>query len=245
MIKTYTDIPENVEKLMNFMKKEVPEITLNQMEFMKQRKQRETVEVNGISVDIQPYMFPPKSPYSYSTRVLLDNMSVLPHERVLEIGTGCGILSVYAAKQGAKVDGVDILPECVEFSLRNAIQNGVFESTRFFYSNMFSNIIPSIDSKYGTILCNLPILEGELPDDDPRWLSLYDPGFKFHKELFLVGDQYAKRILIAHANLRGNEDFEKLENLAGNCGWETGKVTSKEYSNQEWRSYEFLHGGGK
>ena len=179
MIKTNTNIPENVEKLMDFMKEEVPEITLNQMEFMKQRKQRETIEVNGISVDIQPYMFPPKSPYSYSTRVLLDNMSFQEGERVLEIGTGCGILSVYAAKQGAKVDGVDILPECVEYSLRNAIQNGVFERTRFFYSNMFSNI----DSKYDSIICNLPILEGEPPEDDPRWLSLFDPDFKFHNEL--------------------------------------------------------------
>ena len=166
-------------------------------------------------------------------------MSFQEGERVLEIGTGCGILSVYAAKQGAKVDGVDILPECVEFSLRNAIQNGVFERTRFFYSNMFSNI----DSKYDSIICNLPILEGEPPEDDPRWLSLFDPDFKFHKELFKNGNKFGDRVLIAHADLRGKGDFEKLEDLAESNGWETGKVTSKEYSGQEWRNYEFLYGG--
>lgn len=215
----------------------VPEISKNQMEFMKSIKEKTKVVVNGISAEIQPYLFPPVSPYSYSTRVLLDNMHFKKDEKVLEIGIGCGILSVFAAKQGAIVEGVDIIPECIEFSNKNAKDNGVEDKTKFYISDMFSNV----HSIFDTIICNLPILEGELPDEDPRWLSLFDPEFKFHKQLFSEGKKYAKRIILAHANLRSDNDFEKLEYLAKSLGWEVGEVRTKEYSGKKWKSYEFIY----
>jgi len=121
------------------MKTKIPKITMNQMHFMKSIKQKEIVEANDVMVEIQPYMFPPKSPFSYSTRVLLDNIDVAG-KRILEIGIGCGIISIVAAKQGAFVDGVDILPECVKFSIDNAVRNKVFDRIRFYYSNMFSRV---------------------------------------------------------------------------------------------------------
>jgi methylase of polypeptide subunit release factors len=220
------------------MANNIPEITLKQMKFMKSKKSREQLAINGIMIDIQPYMFPPKSPYSYSTKILLDSMN-LGRQRVLEIGTGCGILSVAAAKQGAYVDGVDILPECVQFSLDNAIRNGVFQKTRFYYSNMFSNVEKSYDS----IICNLPILEGELPEQDLRWYSLFDPNFNFHKELFKEGKKIAPRIIMAHADIAGKEEFNKLEQMAQKYNWQATVNLEKEYAGQIWRSYTFNQEG--
>jgi release factor glutamine methyltransferase len=216
---------------------QIPEITLNQMRYMKSKKRKESIKVNGVEVQIQPLMFPPRSPYSYSTRVLLDNMYVR-NQRVLEIGTGCGILSVFAAKQGAKVDGVDILPECIQFSLDNAVRNNVYRQTRFYYSDMFSNI----QDRYDVIICNLPILEGELPSNDPRWLSLFDPGFKFHIELFRDGKRFAPEIIMAHADISGKREFNKLEDLAGSYGWKIRDIKEKSYAEQKWRCYEFILG---
>ena len=213
----------------------IPQITQNQMEFMRSKKKSEIVRVNGLVAEIQPLMFTPVSPYSYSTRVLLDNMHFEKGERVIEIGTGCGILSVFAAKQGARVDGVDILSECVEFSLRNAIKNDVFKQTRFYYSDMFSNV----DGKYDTIICNLPILEGDLPNEDPAWYSLFDPNFSFHKQLFSEGRKYAPKIQLAHADIAGKEDFTKLENLANKYGWNAKANFEKYFAQQKWRNYEF------
>jgi len=214
---------------------DVPEIVKNQMKFMKSRKKMERVNVNEITVDIQPYMFPPRSPYSYSTRILLDSLS-LNNQRVLEVGVGCGVLSIFAAKQGASyVDGVDILSECVECSKKNALINGVFYKTNFYLSDMFSDV----RDKYDTIICNLPILNGELPDGDPCWYSLFDPEFKFHRKLFREGKNYSSRIIIAHADLTRNNDFNHLEDLAKQWGWDVFRMDSKIYCGHEWRGYEF------
>lgn len=203
---------------------------------MRSRKTRELVQVQGLDLDIQPYMFPPASPYSYSTRILLDNLH-LQDQRVLEIGTGCGILSIAAAKQGARVDGVDILSECIQFSLDNAIRNNVFKNTRFYYSNMFSNVDP--DTRYEYILCNLPIIKDDLPEADERWYSLFDPGFDFHRELFDKGRRFAPRIMIAHANLKSDRDFQLLEQLARSYSWKTEETNDKKYAEKTWRAYSF------
>lgn len=215
--------------------KNIPQICVNQMAFMGERKDEEVVSVNDVSVNIKPYMFPPKSPYSYSTRILLDNMFFAQDEKVLEVGIGCGILSVFAAKQGAYVEGVDIMPECVEYATTNALVNGVEDRTKFYYSNMFSEVT----GKYDKIICNLPILDGELPDNDPRWYSLFDPEFRFHHILFDEGRDYSSNILIAHADLTEGDDFGKLEKLAESYGWRVAHTESKIYSGKEWRSYEF------
>ena len=218
------------------MATKIPQITENLMNMMRIEKHRELVELEGYTLDIQPYMFPPKSPYSYSTRVLIENMN-LTNQRVLEIGTGCGILSIAASKQGARVDGVDIIPECVQFSLDNAIRNNTFQTTRFYYSNMFSNIDPT--TRYDTILCNLPILDDNLPEPDPRWYSLFDPNFKFHRELFQKGKNHAPRIMMAHADLKTKNDFKLLESLAREYGWNVEKTNDKEYAGKTWRAYSF------
>ncbi len=216
------------------VKKNVPKITRNQMAFMKSKKSLEKVEVNGVCVEIQPYMFPPESPYSYSTKVLLESMDLIG-QRVLEIGVGCGILSIFAAKQGAFVDGVDVLRECVRFSSDNAKLNDVSDRTWFYYSDMFSDVV----GEYDVIICNLPILNDDVPDEDFRWCSLFDPDFRAHEELFREGGGYASRIVMAHADLRGDGDFGELEGLAMKYGWSVSNVRKKVYGGHEWRNYEF------
>ncbi len=48
----------------------------------------------------------------------------LKNKKVLEIGCGYGSLSVYMAKKGAKVTGIDISSEAIKISKRNASLNG-------------------------------------------------------------------------------------------------------------------------
>jgi len=65
-----------------------------------------------------------------STRLCLRLLSEedLEKKRVLDVGSGSGILSIYAAKRGASVTAVDVDPLAVEETLKNARLNGVESS---------------------------------------------------------------------------------------------------------------------
>jgi methylase of polypeptide subunit release factors len=216
---------------------EIPQITKKQFKFMKSFKKDENIVLGGITLEIQPFMFPPKSPYSYSTLILLKKLNV-KGKNVLEIGTGCGVLSILAVKKGASfVEGVDIFPQCLEIAKKNAKKNNVDDKVRFYYSDMFLNVP---DKHYDMIICNLPIVEGELPDNNPMWYSLFDPKFKYHKELFSKAQKYTSKIIIAHANLKGKDDFDKFEDLAKKYGWNIKINHEIEYKNYKWRNYELI-----
>jgi len=58
------------------------------------------------------------------------NLRVIPGERVLEIGAGLGLTAVLAAKSGARVVAVDVVPGAVAAIGQNALLNGVTVDAR-------------------------------------------------------------------------------------------------------------------
>lgn len=82
----------------------------------------------------------------------------LKGKSVLEIGCGCGFLSVICAKKGATVTAVDINPEAASATKANAGANKA--KINVFESDLFSKITGSFD----LIIFNapyLPVEEGE------------------------------------------------------------------------------------
>jgi len=55
------------------------------------------------------------------TFLLAENLKVEPEDFVLDMGTGCGILAVLAAKKARKVVAVDINPYAIECAKKNAV----------------------------------------------------------------------------------------------------------------------------
>jgi release factor glutamine methyltransferase len=78
--------------------------------------------------------------YFYSTLFVLDHLKTvaLSRVRVLEVGCGCGMLSVYCARQGAEVTALDINPLAISDTETNAHINQV--AVRTILSDLFSNL---------------------------------------------------------------------------------------------------------
>jgi tellurite methyltransferase len=67
-------------------------------------------------------------PYQHAStpsRFLVDNVSLLPGGRALDLAMGCGRNAIFLARCGFDVEGVDISPEAVAGALKAAREAGV------------------------------------------------------------------------------------------------------------------------
>jgi release factor glutamine methyltransferase len=80
-----------------------------------------TYAYRGCVFEIPEALAPPKK----GSRFFCRHLTVVPGERVLEIGAGLGLAAVLAAKAGARVVATDVVPEAVEAIRANARRNDV------------------------------------------------------------------------------------------------------------------------
>ncbi|WP_400230388.1 HemK2/MTQ2 family protein methyltransferase [Methanomethylophilus alvi] len=111
---------------------------------------------DGLDMAEDPEVYPP----SEDSILLTESLDIRIGEKVLEIGTGSGIVSIQCALNGADVVCGDINPRAVALARRNAVANGVDIDVR--ETDVYSNI----EGRFDTIVFNLPYLpvedEGEL-----------------------------------------------------------------------------------
>jgi release factor glutamine methyltransferase len=74
------------------------------------------------------------------TFLLADNLDVREGEHILELGTGCGLLAIQAAKSGARVVATDLNPAAVECARSNARANGVSRQIEFRLGDLFDPV---------------------------------------------------------------------------------------------------------
>lgn len=87
--------------------------------------------------------------------MLADNLDARPGEHVLELGTGCGLLAILAAKAGAKVTATDTNPAALECARANAITHGVVDRIDFRLGNLFD---PVTGKRFDFVVFNPPYL---------------------------------------------------------------------------------------
>lgn len=91
-----------------------------------------------------------------------ENLQVETGDYVLDVGTGCGILGIIAAKEAAKVVAVDINPHAIHCAKRNARLNNVVNKMFFVVGDLFSPL--KLSEKFDLILFNAPYLPLEHPE---------------------------------------------------------------------------------
>jgi release factor glutamine methyltransferase len=102
------------------------------------------------------------------TFLIAEKMKVTEDDTVLDMGTGCGILAVLAAKKAKGVLAVDVNPYALQCANRNAETNGVKERIEFRQGDLFHPINPN--ERFSLILFNAPYLPSE-PDEERNWIG--------------------------------------------------------------------------
>jgi len=97
-----------------------------------------TYSYKGITLEIPPEVFHPG--LFFSTKLLMRYLAKehLNKKNFLELGAGSGLLSIYAAKEGASVVATDINPIAIECVKINAAENQVEVET--YQSDVFDNM---------------------------------------------------------------------------------------------------------
>lgn len=107
-----------------------------------------TVVIRGVAIklELNEHIFPPSKNGSFYA----ESVRVNSGETVIDIGTGSGVLAIYAAKLGGRVSATDIDPHAVATAKRNAALNDT--QIEFHKGALFGGF----NRKFDVILANLP-----------------------------------------------------------------------------------------
>ena len=133
-----------------------------------------------IILDIPGSVYYPEEDSEIFADFLVKNRSEFLNKKVLEIGSGSGLLSIICAKFGANVLAVDINPEAVEATKENAKANKIS------LESMQSDIFSKINGKFDIIIFNTPYL----PDEDEITKKSYSPNYNKGDVIKRFLDQY-------------------------------------------------------
>lgn len=136
------------------------------------------VIVQGVELELElnEHVFPPSANGSFYG----ESIRVGPGETVIDIGTGSGVLGIFAARSGATVYATDTDPHAVELARRNAALNGVTMELRQ------GSYFAGLGQKFDVILGNLPneiIHEAYLDEVGRELAGTFDGGEKGNEHI--------------------------------------------------------------
>ena len=149
--------------------------------------------------------------------LLADNLEIKQGQSVLEIGTGSGIVAMYASKLTDKITVTDINFDACELARKNFQKNNI-ENIEILFGNLFE---PVKNRKFDVILFNTPYLpteEGEVLEDTINYA--FDGGLNGRKVIDLFLDEVGNHlneggiVQLIQSSLSGNEEtLDKLDEL--------------------------------
>ncbi|BBB60831.1 hypothetical protein UNDKW_2558 [Undibacterium sp. KW1] len=145
---------------------------------------------------------------------LVKSFKIKPGESVLDVGTGSGVIAIFACYGGAsKVTAVDINPAAIKSAKHNAKLHGFDKLMRVKKSNLFQALE---GEQFDVITANLPFRNK--PAHDVVASSQWDTDFKTNTQFFAEVGKYLKpegRIYFSQSNFGATDEIKALAKAAG------------------------------
>jgi release factor glutamine methyltransferase len=145
---------------------------------------------------------------------LVKHFKVAPGESVLDVGTGSGVIGIFACYRGAaRVVGVDINPAAIQSATHNARQHGFADIMEVRRSDLFDALGAE---RFDVITANLPFRNK--PAHDVVAMSQWDTDFRTNTRFFEGVGRHLKpggRIYFVQSNFGEIETMARLAQAAG------------------------------
>lgn len=188
----------------------------------KESKSRDTQEITFLG---RTFVVPPKvHPINPMSDLLGDSVlrEVKETDRVLDMGTGCGVNAVLAASQSTDVVAVDINPISIEAAQLNAEANGVNSRIHFEVSDVFEKV----EGKFDLIIFDPPFRW--FTPRDVYEIATTDENYQSLTKFFNLVDQYLNeggRILLCFGS---SGDIEYLNELIERSGFSKEVIAKRD-----------------
>jgi release factor glutamine methyltransferase len=137
------------------------------------------------------------------TFMLCANLGISPGDTMLEVGTGCGLVAIVAAKMGGQVVATDQSDLAVQNAKKNVALHNMNSLVEIRHGNLFEPIRP--DEKFSLLAFNPPYLPGTKDDPafDPAW-SGGEKGYEITEKFIAQCARYIQadgRLLLIQSSL--------------------------------------------
>ncbi len=187
------------------------ETTPDYLDLVRSHKEPYIFKLNGEDILILPGVMSPK--YDWAGHYMIENLPDVKDKDVLEIGCGCGLVSMAAFRAGAeKVVAVDINLAAIDNTNQNFIRIGTNDKCVAKYSDVFKNV----DGLFDVVIFNAPYHACKANDDLEKGVA--DENYKALRDFFLDVASFLKNDGVVAVGFSSSGDhvlFDKLSQSSG------------------------------
>ncbi len=182
-----------------------------------------SIDVDNVAIEIFPDVFSPKY-FTDSAWFATTLPNIVGESSLLEIGTGTGIISTFAALKGAKVTATDVNPCAVKNAIKNFSNHNL--SIPVFLGEVFDPL--DINQKFDYIFWNHPFNFGDNPQEEILLRSCFDYQYASLKKYISEARNHLRphgKLLLGTGNYA---ELNKIEKIAETYGYEMLLMAKKD-----------------